>query len=573
MNAAAGLPGREFEQLRQLLLRTETERLDSLEAKVNGLDDRVGTPAQLETSTAAVLANAFRQAEANSPRELASAVAPSILSTIQAEIRNSRDVIVESIYPIAGRLVTAAVANAFKDLVATLQQQIDALISVNQWRWRIQSLTTGRPVSEIALASMDRLKVIRLFLIERGSGRLLASWSSEAVTDQNPDIVSGMLAAIIEFSTQAFAGSGTLRTIDFGGREIAIRASARAIVAAECAGPIKSWDNSRIDKAFLSLIDSMNDNKPVTESDLASLATSMKPNAQPGGKSRASRFILIGLASVAAISILWFAGVATLHKFHEHKVQSSLTAEIDRQSILESYPLRLDFTHDQKVVRLEGLLPLAADQEALTRVIADAAAPYRLKKYLTVVADPQQLTMLQARIENLQTAILAAQSQSLEKLVEIDKKVADSHATSSDKFAGAAKNIAELQATLDSPFQRLARYSAETAIFFGNAAEYLDAEAARQSLDGLAGLLRDNNLPIRVVGHSDESGSADANRQIAKRRAEIVAAALVERGIGAGRINAVSRSASSPISDSIGGTRPGNRRVTFENLFSAETSR
>lgn len=577
MNAAAGPPG-EFEQLKLLLLQTETERLDSIEAKLDSLNDRVGTPEHLEAATGAVLANAFRHAEANTPRELVSAIAPSIISTIQAEIRNSRDSIIEAIYPISGRLVMVAVANAFKDLVVALQQQIDALISVNQWRWRVQSLMTGRPVSEIALASLDQLRVSRLFLIEKGSGRLLAGWSSEPVTSQNRDILSGMLAAIIDFSTQAFEGSGTLRTIDFGGREIALRTSARAIIAAECVGPLRSSDNGRIDEAFLGFIETMNDDKPVTDADLGNLAASIRPNSALKKKSQASRYILIGLATIIAASIIWFAGNASLRKYREHRVQSALNDAIGKQPILQAYPLRLEYDYDRRAVLLEGLLPLQADQTALTRAVADAASPYVLESHLSVVADPQQVTSLQTQIGNLTTEMSEIQSQNLKKLADLDNKIAslqsmlaDAHAATSDKLAAAAGDVAKLKAILDGPAQRLTQYMSETAIFFGNGVEYLDSGTAEQSLNDLAALLSQNTLSIRIVGYSDESGTTDAKRQVGKRRAEAVAAALAERGIKPERLITVSRSASLPIEDSAGSSRPGNRRVVFERLFSTET--
>ena len=569
MNAPASLPGREFEQLKQLLLQTETERLNSLEAKVDHLDERVGTPEKLEAATGEVLANAFRQAEANSPRELAKAVAPSILSTIQAEIRNSRNSIIETLYPVAGRLVTAAVANAFKDLVAALQQQIDALISVNQWRWRFQSLVTGRPVSEIALASIDYLRISRLFLIERGSGRLLSSWSSQAVAGENRDIVSGMISAIIDFSSQAFEGSGTLRTIDFGGRAIALRASARAIIAAECVGPLKSSDNSRIDAAFLAFVDSMEDGRPVGEADLGRLVEAIQPVGMQKPDRGTGKLVLRGIAAIAVLAMLWFAGTALLHGYRERQVLSALNAEIERQPALKSYPLRLDYDHGQRTVALSGLLPAKSDEMALTRTVASAALPYALVSHLAVAADAGQVTALQARINSLLLALADAQgkSQNLQSL--LDKLQGDT----SDRFALDQKEIGDLKSTVDNPAQRLARHIAETAIFFGNAAEYLDPAAAEQALNGIADLLKGNNLSLRVVGYADEVGAAENNRQVARRRAEVVVADLVARGIDASRLNIVSRSASLPISEVAGGDRPGNRRVVFERLFKNEKSR
>ena len=55
---------------------------------------------------------------------LAEAMAPVVVETIHAELVNSRDKMVEALYPITGRLVSAYVANAFKDLLAETSRPV-----------------------------------------------------------------------------------------------------------------------------------------------------------------------------------------------------------------------------------------------------------------------------------------------------------------------------------------------------------------------------------------------------------------------------------------------------------------
>jgi len=51
-------------------------------------------------------------------------------------------------------------------------------------------------------------------------------------------------------------------------------------------------------------------------------------------------------------------------------------------------------------------------------------------------------------------------------------------------------------------------------------------------------LSRNPGLAVVIVGHSDNQGSLDANIALSKRRAETVRAALIERGVAAGRLEA-----------------------------------
>ncbi|MEF8393947.1 hypothetical protein U9Y93_25290, partial [Escherichia coli] len=98
-------------------------------------------------------------------------IAPVVVSAIRSEIKNSREQMIEALYPIVGRLVSAAVANAFREVVASLEQRINALTSAQLWVGRIKSLATGRPISEFVLADSPP-RVNRLLIIERGNGRL-----------------------------------------------------------------------------------------------------------------------------------------------------------------------------------------------------------------------------------------------------------------------------------------------------------------------------------------------------------------------------------------------------------------
>lgn len=65
------------------------------------------------------------------------------------------------------------------------------------------------------------------------------------------------------------------------------------------------------------------------------------------------------------------------------------------------------------------------------------------------------------------------------------------------------------------------------------------SEGSAPALEILAKFLSGNSeLAVVIVGHSDNQGSLDANIALSKRRAEAVRAALIERGVAAGRLEA-----------------------------------
>ncbi|MGR8920029.1 MAG: OmpA family protein [Gammaproteobacteria bacterium] len=79
---------------------------------------------------------------------------------------------------------------------------------------------------------------------------------------------------------------------------------------------------------------------------------------------------------------------------------------------------------------------------------------------------------------------------------------------------------------------------------------------------GVAALERDPHVVVRIVGHTDSSGSASYNQALSERRAQAAADYLVARGIAASRLEVSGRGEQDPIAPN--DTKQGratNRRV------------
>lgn len=65
------------------------------------------------------------------------------------------------------------------------------------------------------------------------------------------------------------------------------------------------------------------------------------------------------------------------------------------------------------------------------------------------------------------------------------------------------------------------------------------SDGSAEALDRLARALTENDtLDVAIVGHTDAVGSFDGNLTLSRQRAEAVRAALIERGVAAGRLEA-----------------------------------
>ncbi len=136
-------------QLRRLLLVEDRQALEALRGDVAQLELRVGSEARFPRSVADSLVVALKVAEIESHRDLAAAMAPLVISAIRREIEQSRDMMVETLYPIAGRMVAAGIGAMFKQLSEDINGKLEAALSPKRVQLRIKAMVTRRPIGEL----------------------------------------------------------------------------------------------------------------------------------------------------------------------------------------------------------------------------------------------------------------------------------------------------------------------------------------------------------------------------------------------------------------------------------------
>lgn len=129
--------------------------------------------------------------------------------------------------------------------------------------------------------------------------------------------------------------------------------------------------------------------------------------------------------------------------------------------------------------------------------------------------------------------------------------------------ADAPNNNAELrQNLLVKQTSRGVEIAVNTASFF-DVGKYEIKTASGDTLDRVATILRDRSKKdILVEGHTDITGSGQANQRLSELRAEAVKKSLVTRGVALGRLKAVGQGASKPVFDNATAEgRQQNRRM------------
>jgi hypothetical protein len=201
----------QLELLREILFSQYRQRIAEMQAELDGLHKRIDDPDALTRTVTPIVGEAIRR-----------------------KTRESRDEMVEALYPLIGQLVVRAVSEAIRDLA----RQIDARLRTSfdvavAWR-RLRSRLLGVSAAELALRDALPFAVLEVFLIHRETGLLLRHLSvQEHGAEENADLISGMLTAIRDFAAQAFGQGqeGSLDEIQYGQRRILVEAAQHAYLA------------------------------------------------------------------------------------------------------------------------------------------------------------------------------------------------------------------------------------------------------------------------------------------------------------------------------------------------------
>ncbi len=101
------------------------------------------------------------------------------------------------------------------------------------------------------------------------------------------------------------------------------------------------------------------------------------------------------------------------------------------------------------------------------------------------------------------------------------------------------------------------------AINFESGSAEIPADAVA-TLDLAASILTEDGRNVRIVGHTDATGDADANRALSEARAQAVRDFLIAKGVAPSSLNSYGMGQDQPIADNdTEGGRAANRRIEF----------
>ena len=232
------------QQLNELL--TELERLHKLAREADDRSRDLNTEIELLRRRAQadsegliarvtpVLGDMIGRTIRDSRDEMAEALGPIMGEAIRVQIRDSRKDMVEALYPVIGESVQRAVGEFTKEFQRNIDARLKAAFGPRGMLRTAAARLRGVSPAQLALRDSLPFSIQELFLIQHGSGLLLAHSHPGSTEVADSDLISGMLTAIRDFVRDSFGHGDQNKELDeiqYGDQSVIIQSGRAAYLA------------------------------------------------------------------------------------------------------------------------------------------------------------------------------------------------------------------------------------------------------------------------------------------------------------------------------------------------------
>ncbi len=233
-----------YEELRQLLVGDELEKLERLRA-------RLEAPEDFAREVGEVLPRAMEQRSQRN-EELSAAMVPTVEEILRLSIKKDINRFADALFPVIGPAIRKSIRETFREMIQALNRTLEQSLSSQSIKWRLESWRTGISFAQIALLHALVYRVEQVFLIHRETGLLLCHLGQEDIGGDNADLVSSMLGAINDFVGDSFAveDDRTLNRVEVGELSLWIECGPDTILALAIRGEAPNELRTRMQRVL-----------------------------------------------------------------------------------------------------------------------------------------------------------------------------------------------------------------------------------------------------------------------------------------------------------------------------------
>ncbi|WP_298508807.1 cell envelope biogenesis protein OmpA [uncultured Kordia sp.] len=254
--------------LKDLLLTDDRAYAESIHNKIRALEQIINEQKKLSNKVDPIIDERLEEFIEEIPETLG----PTITEALAEQIKNSKDQVVEALYPIMGKMIKKYISQEISLLSERINKQLEDSFSTKSWKRKFKSWFGGVKEEELLLSELTAIsKVEQVLVIEKNSGLLIGQYAKTETIDK--DMVSGMLTAIKSFVEDAFQGkSQNLELIEYELYHIHIQSFVSFYVAVAISGEYNLIFKNKLQDIIFNFTDNFlnlfNDLSEIKEEDI-----------------------------------------------------------------------------------------------------------------------------------------------------------------------------------------------------------------------------------------------------------------------------------------------------------------
>lgn len=228
-----------FAQLKSILLKDERKEIQKVQ-------ETIYTQENLSKEISPIVEEHLEFLKNNFPHEFKVVVDRMITKKIQ----DSREEIVNAIYPEVGKMIKKYVNHQIQMLKEGIESQIKKTFNRKSFFGKIKARFGWQQTSDEIIQSLNMPVIEEIFIIQKGSGLLMGSATRNDMVDQ--DVAAGMLTAIKSFVEDAFGKENEeVETIEYGSYRIVLQGFPSWYMATALSGTLTSKEKDELSNQIL----------------------------------------------------------------------------------------------------------------------------------------------------------------------------------------------------------------------------------------------------------------------------------------------------------------------------------
>jgi outer membrane protein OmpA-like peptidoglycan-associated protein len=499
----------------------------------------------ISSALAPLISDAVTERVSQSPGEIAEALAPEIGIAIKQQIALERDAMVDALYPVIGSII----AKYMTEVMKAINEKVENAFSVEGFLRKFRAKIQGVSEAELMLQEAVPFTIKAIFLIHKASGLVIAEAQSKDNQHLESEMVAGMLTAIRSFVNDCIAQAGDISEVDqinYGSSKIILEVAGYCYLAVVTQGnPPKLF--MRQMRAILAkiiqshgkaieLFDGDPDNVPEQVNQLITGLTKVgvselrvaKDQEQKQDSKLPVALLAIVATLISLIVIPW--GIFQFRAESNRRLEGDINLALASEPELAVYHLQIEAEGNN--LKLVGKLPNQYLRTKAEEIAKKVQPKLKINNAIIAVKAPADQSLAEAEVKRLTSFFNQMSGVEISTSYDAAKVTIEGvvlQVADTKKITQAFEQIPGVESVSNTV--QLQTQAVASRIYFERASSQIKPTELAKIIQLKEFFKQYPNKSIKIIGHSDKSGTNQENQRLALERSKVVRDVLVNQGI------------------------------------------